>query len=162
MQISQDAVVRFHYTLSDDSGTELENSRSDAGEPMTYLHGHGGLLAGLEKALEGKAPGDSLSVTLAPAEAFGERQDDSLQRVPIKHLSGAKKWQPGMVATINTQHGQRQVLVAKVGHTMATVDTNHPLAGKTLTFDMTVEDVRSASSEELSHGHAHGPGGHQH
>jgi FKBP-type peptidyl-prolyl cis-trans isomerase SlyD len=129
---------------------------------MTYLHGQGGLLPGLESALEGKQVDDNLEVTLTPDQAFGERSPDAEQRIPLKHLGGAKQWQPGMTATVNTQQGHRQVTIIKVGHTMATVDTNHPLAGKTLTFNLTVAEVREASAEELHHGHAHGPGGHHH
>ena len=160
MNIDKDSVVRFHYTMRDETGAELDKSAHN--EPMTYLHGHGGLMPGLEDALAGKAAGDKLEVTLAPGQAFGERQDDAEQRIPLKHLAGAKKWQPGMTAVVHTQQGHRQVTVVKVGHSMATVDTNHPLAGKTLTFNIEVAEVREASPEELSHGHAHGPGGHHH
>ncbi len=160
MNIDKDLVVRFHYTLKDDAGETLDSS--DDAEPMTYLHGHGGLLPGLEEALAGKAAGDKLDVTLPPEKAFGGRVADAEQRIPVKHLGGAKKWQPGMTAVVHTQHGHRQVTVLKVGQTMATVDTNHPLAGKTLTFTGEVVDVREATPEELSHGHAHGPGGHHH
>lgn len=160
MQISANSIASFHYTLKDDTGVELESSHR--AQPMTYLHGNQGLLPGLEAALEGKTVGDNFSATLAPAEAFGERRTDSDMRVPLSHLSGAKKWQPGMQAVIQTEQGQQQVTVVKVGHTMATVDTNHPLAGKTLVFEVEVIEVREASAEELAHGHAHGPGGHQH
>jgi FKBP-type peptidyl-prolyl cis-trans isomerase SlyD len=160
MQITLNSVAQFHYVLKDADGSVLESS--EGSEPMTYLHGHGGLLPGLEKALEGKAAGEKFSVTLPPDDAFGERRDDSEMRVPISQLQGAKKWEPGMQAFIQTQHGHQQVTVLKVGHTMATVDVNHPMAGKTLQFDLEVLDVREASQEELSHGHAHGPGGHHH
>lgn len=160
MQITLNSVAQFHYVLKDADGSVLESS--EGGEPMTYLHGHGGLLSGLEKALEGKAAGDSFAVTLPPEEAFGERREDAEMRVPLSHLQGAKKWAPGMMAIIHTQHGHQQVTVLKVGHTMATVDVNHPMAGKTLQFDLTVVDVREATPEELAHGHAHGPGGHHH
>lgn len=160
MQISAGQVVRFHYVLKEVGGEQLESSAGS--EPMTYLHGQGDLLPGLEKALEGKAEGDSLSVTLSPDQAFGERREDSEQRVPISHLQGSKKWKPGMMAVIHNAAGHQQVTVLKVGHTMATVDTNHPMAGKTLEFDINIAEVRAASAEELAHGHAHGPGGHHH
>ncbi len=160
MQIGADSVVSFHYTLRDEKGAELESSHG--GQPMTYLHGHDSLLKGLEAALTDRQAGDSFSVTLTPAEAFGDVRSDSEMRVPLSQLRGAKKWQPGMQAIIETPQGQQQVTVVKVGHTMATVDTNHPMAGKTLAFDVQVVEVREASAEELSHGHAHGPGGHHH
>ena len=80
----------------------------------------------------------------------------------VKHLQGAKVWKPGMIATVNTEQGERQLTVVKAGRFMVTVDLNHPLSGKTLTFDIKVEDVREATQEEIEHGHAHGVGGHQH
>jgi FKBP-type peptidyl-prolyl cis-trans isomerase SlyD len=160
MQIGTDSVVRFHYVLKEAGGEQLESSSGS--EPMTYLHGHDSLLPGLESALAGKLAGDKFSVTLAPADAFGERREDSALRVPISQLQGAKKWQPGMMAVIHTPQGHQQVTVLKVGHTMATVDINHPMAGKTLVFDIDIAEVRQASPEELAHGHAHGPGGHHH
>jgi len=159
MQITNDAVASFHYVITDTDGVELDKS---SGTPMTYLHGKSSLLPGLEKAMEGKSSGDKFSVTLPPEEAFGEIQPDSEQRVPKSHLQGAKKWKPGMQAVIHTPQGNMQVTVLKVGHTMATIDTNHPFAGKTLVFEVEISEVREASAEELAHGHAHGPGGHQH
>jgi len=160
MQIGPDSVVSFHYVLKEADGEQLESSSGS--QPMTYLHGHDSLLPGLESALAGKLAGDKFSVTLAPAHAFGERREDSELRVPISQLQGSKKWQPGMMAVIHTPQGHQQVTVLKVGHTMATVDTNHPMAGKTLIFDIDISEVRQASVEELAHGHAHGPGGHHH
>lgn len=160
MQISAGQVVSFHYVLKEAGGEQLESSAGS--QPMTYLHGQGGLLPGLESALEGRAQGDSFTVTLPPEQAFGELREDSELRVPISHLQGQKKWKPGMMAVIHTAEGHQQVTVLKVGHTMATVDTNHPMAGKSLEFEINITEVRPASAEELAHGHAHGPGGHQH
>ncbi|MEP2613765.1 FKBP-type peptidyl-prolyl cis-trans isomerase, partial [Marinobacter alexandrii] len=102
------------------------------------------------------------SVTVTPEKAYGPRKADAVQRVPVKHLMGAKRWKRGMIAQVQTEQGPRHVLVAKVGHKFADVDTNHPMAGKTLTFDLEVIDVRAADPEELAHGHVHGPGGHHH
>lgn len=160
MQIADDKVVQFHYVLKDDQGQQLESSQGR--DPLAYLHGHDNMMPGLENAMAGKAKGDSFSVTLAPADAYGERQDGLTQRVPVKHLQGAKKWAPGMVAVVNTDKGQRQVTIVKVGRFMADVDLNHPLAGQTLTFEVEIVDVRDASDDEIAHGHAHGVGGHHH
>lgn len=159
MQIQENSVVQFHYTLTE-NGTELEGSRQ--GSPLLYLHGHNQMLPKLEEALAGKVAGDKLQLTLAPVDAYGERQDNAIQSVQVKHLQGAKKWKPGMVAWVNTDQGERQVTVVKVGMFKAEVDTNHPLAGKTVTFDIEVLNVRAATEEELAHGHAHGEGGHHH
>lgn len=160
MSISKDKVVQFYYTLKDEAGQTLESNVG--ADPVAYLHGHKNMMPGVEKALEGREAGEEFSVTLPPEETYGLRREDSEQRVPTKHLMGAKKWKPGMMAVVQTEQGQRQVTVVKVGKFMVTVDTNHPMAGKTLTFDLIVADVRDATPEEIAHGHAHGIGGHHH
>jgi len=157
MQISKNSAVEFHYTLSE-AGEQLETSIGS--EPLSYIHGLEGMLPGLEKALEGKAAGDTLSVTLAPSESYGERVDDLIQRIPLKHLQGdTKVWKPGMTAMVHSNQGRHQVTIVKVGRFNADCDLNHPFAGKTLTFDVQVLSVREATSEELSHGHVHREGG---
>ncbi|OOV86762.1 FKBP-type peptidyl-prolyl cis-trans isomerase [Oceanospirillum linum] len=160
MGISKDKVVQFYYTLRDEAGELLESNVG--ADPVAYLHGHKNMMPGVEKALEGREAGGEFTVTLPPEETYGVRRENSEQRVPVKHLMGAKRWKPGMMAVVQTEQGQRQVTVIKVGKFMVTVDTNHPMAGKTLTFDMVVADVRDATSEEIAHGHAHGIGGHHH
>ena len=163
MKITDKTVVQFHYTLKDEAGVELESSTGKA--PLAYLHGVNNMLVGLEKALTDKSAGDKFSVTLQPEEAYGERQEDAIQRVPAKHLQSEKpvaKWLPGMTAVVQTEQGQRQVTVVKSGKFMITVDMNPILAGKVLTFDVEVVDVRAATDEEVQHKHAHGVGGHHH
>jgi FKBP-type peptidyl-prolyl cis-trans isomerase SlyD len=159
MQISNNSVVQFHYTLSDANG-EIESSHKH--DPILYLHGQPGLIDGLVEALEGHQAGDSFSVTLTADKAYGPRLDDAIQKVQVKRLQGAKKWKPGMIAVIETEQGPRQVTIVKVGLSQAEVDSNHPLAGKDLTFAIEILDVREATEEELAHGHAHGAGGHHH
>lgn len=160
MQIERDTVVYFHYTLSQVGGEQLE--ASDDTEPMTYLHGHNNILPALEKAMLGKQAGDALQVTLEPHEAYGERRDGAAQRVPIKHLHHQGRLRPGMTVRLNTDQGPRPVRVVKVGKFNVDVDTNHPLAGLSLSFAIRIVDVRAATPEELAHGHVHGPGGHAH
>ncbi|WP_444994483.1 FKBP-type peptidyl-prolyl cis-trans isomerase [Aliikangiella sp. IMCC44359] len=160
MKIEKNTVVQFSYKLSDDKQTMLEES--DNKVPMAYLHGHNNLLSGLEKAMDGRSAGERFSVTLAPDEAYGEIKPDAEQRIPVKHLQGAKKWKKGMIGVVHTEQGRRQVTVIKAGKFMVTVDFNHPFAGKTLTFDVDIVDVREATTEEIAHGHAHGVGGHHH
>ncbi len=159
MIITKDSVVQLHYRVSDASGL-IEDSAK--GEPMLYLHGHQNMLPAIEQALEGKAAGDELSLVVEPKDAYGERDDNAIQSIQVKHLKGAKKWAPGMTAIVETEHGPRQVKIVKVGMFKAEVDVNHPLAGKTLTFDLNVVSVRPATAEEIAHGHAHGAGGHHH
>ncbi|MEQ8661906.1 MAG: peptidylprolyl isomerase [Gammaproteobacteria bacterium] len=160
MNIANDHVVTFHYRLSDADGNALEDSH--AGAPLSYLHGHGGIIRGLEAALHGRAAGDSFEVTLAPAEAYGERQADAVQRVQRKYVITRGKLVPGQVVAVNTERGARQVVVIKAGRFVVDVDTNHPLAGRSLTFAVDIVDVRAATPEERAHGHAHGADGHHH
>lgn len=160
MQISADTVVSFHYRLREEGGEVFEDSHS--GDPVLYLHGHGSMLPGLEQALEGREPGASFEVTLQPVNAYGERKEGEVQRVARKHVLTRGKLQAGQLIQLNTEHGPQDAVLVKVGLKTVDVDANHPLAGKTLVFAVDVLDVRAASAEELSHGHAHGVGGHQH
>ena len=160
MAIAKDTVVQFHYTLKDANGTVIEASHGN--EPMAYLHGHGNIIPGLEDAMLGKEAGDEFTATVAPENAYGKRDETAIQRIPAKHLQGAKKWKKGMVAHVETDQGLRQVTVLKVGKFMVDVDANHPFAGKELTFEVKIEEMRPATAEEIQHGHAHGIGGHQH
>ena len=160
MQIADNTVVYFHYTLKDESGETVETSLD--GEPSAYLHGAGNILPGLEKALEGKTAGDTVAVTLPPEEAYGPRQADRVQRVPVKHLIFKGKLRPGLTVQVNTADGRRPATVVKAGKFSADIDTNHPLAGQTLTFAIDIIELREASAEERAHRHVHGPGGHQH
>jgi FKBP-type peptidyl-prolyl cis-trans isomerase SlyD len=163
MKISAGTVVSFHYCLLN-GDQELESSFD--GDPMAFLYGKKNIIAGLEEAMLDKAAGDTFTVTLAPEKAYGLRRDDALQRVPIKHLHNAQKiknkLKPGMVVHINTDQGSKQSTVVKVGRFNVDVDTNHPLAGLALTFEVNIIDVRQASDDEIAHGHAHGVGGHHH
>lgn len=164
MQITADKVVSFHYRLSETGGELLETSYE--ADPTLYLHGHSGLLAALEAELEGKQAGDKFTVSLTPEQGYGLRQEGATQRIPIKHLLGYEKIKnkikPGMKVAVNTQHGPWDAIVLKVGKFNVDIDSNHPLAGKNLEFELEVMDVRDATADELAHGHAHGVGGHHH
>lgn len=160
MLIAAKKVASFHYTLSNEQGEQIESSRER--QPMTYLHGARNIIPGLEQALTGKAAGEQFQVTIAAADAYGERRSDRVQRIPAKHFRDAKHLQPGQMVTIQTRRGPIQATVVKVGRFNVDVDTNHPLAGQTLTFDVEVTAVRDATKEEISHGHVHGPGGVDH
>ena len=160
MKVKYNSVVKFHYRLRDETGAELEHSHD--GEPNKYLHGHRGITPGLEEAMTGKEAGDVFSVTLPPEKGFGVRQEGRQQRVPIKHLMGKVKPKVGMVVSIQTDSGPRQAVVVKVGKFNVDLDTNHPLAGKTVTFDIDMVEVREATAEEVEHGHPHDEAGCQH
>ena len=160
MIAEKNMVVSFHYTLKNADGKEMESSRE--GEPMSYLHGANNIIPGLEKAIEGKAAGDTFSATVEPEEAYGVRNEKNVQRISLKHLKGIGKVSPGQILNLQTKEGPVQVTVLKVGRFNVDVDGNHPLAGIQLTFDVEITEIREASEEESKHGHAHGPGGHQH
>ena len=161
MKAGKDKVISLDYTLTVD-GKQVESSR-DNGEPLWVLLGHGQLIPGLERALEDHAAGDSLQVDIDPADGYGERQEGQIQRVPKKYFQQAAKLKPGMTTVLALKEGgQRAVVVHKVGMSTVDVDLNHPMAGKTLHFDVAIEEVRDASEEELKHGHAHPPGSEAH
>lgn len=157
MKAGQDKVIEFHYRLSVD-GAAFESSH-DTGQSLWVLMGHGQLVPGLERALEGREAGDQIIVDVAPEQAYGERRESMGQRLPKKYFRDAKQLRPGMTTVLALKEGgQRPVVVEKVGMTTVDVDLNHPLAGKVLHFDIDLKSVREASKEELAHGHAHAPG----
>ncbi len=160
VEIAADSVVLIHYTLKDDSGAVLDSSAG--GEPLAYIQGHGNLVPGLEKALEGKQGGNTVAVTLSPAEGYGTRDEALVQRVPKRSLQGSGEIRKGMQFQARTDSGMRVFTVTTVAGDMVTLDGNHPLADQTLHFDVEVVSVREATAEELEHGHVHGAGGHHH
>lgn len=160
LPIDDDKVVTFHYKLRDAEDAYTESSEGH--DPIVYMHGRGSIVPGLERELVGKSAGAKLTVTVAPEDGYGHRDESAVQRVPIKHLMTRGKLVPGQTVGVNTSEGQRPALVLKVGHFNVDLDLNHPLAGKTLIFEIEIVDVRAATPEELAHGHAHGPGGGHH
>ncbi|WP_457637765.1 FKBP-type peptidyl-prolyl cis-trans isomerase [Oceanithermus sp.] len=154
MNASKDKVVTIAYKLTVDGETV------DQGE-LSYLHGHQQIIPGLEKEIEGKGPGDSFTATIAPEEAYGDYDPEGVQTVPRSAFPEDAKVEPGEQFYAQDNQGNPLPLtVTKVEGDDVTVDFNHPLAGKTLHFDVEIKDVRDATPEELAHGHVHGPGGH--
>jgi len=160
VDISADKVVTIHYTLKDDAGTVIDSSAG--GEPLAYIQGHGNLVSGLEKALEGKPEGSTVEVSVSPEEGYGKHDAGLIQRVPKRTLQGAGQISKGMQFQARTEDGMRLFTVTGIIGDMVTLDGNHPLADQTLHFDVEVVEVRGATAEELEHGHVHGPGGHHH
>ena len=156
MQISKNKVAAIHYTLRDNKGTVIDSSQGR--EPLQYLHGAGNLIIGMEEGLEGRTKGDKFNLKINPAKGYGEKDETLVQKVP-RSAFGGQEVKTGMRFSTN-QGGV--VTVTNVGLESITVDGNHPLAGVELNFDVEVMEVREATSEEISHGHVHGPGGHHH
>jgi FKBP-type peptidyl-prolyl cis-trans isomerase SlyD len=160
MQAAENSVVSMHYTLTNNKGEVLDSSQG--GDPLTYLHGSGNIIPGLEKALTGKQAGDKLQVTVEPAEGYGVHDPALVQQVPKRAFQGVPSIEPGMTFHAQSSQGPMRVTVTAVQGDMVTVDGNHPLAGETLNFDVEITEVRAATLEEIAHGHVHGPGGHHH
>jgi FKBP-type peptidyl-prolyl cis-trans isomerase SlyD len=159
MKIQKNSVVEMNYKLTDGQGQLIDQSGDD---PLSFLFGIGQIIPGLESALDGREKGDKFSVSIAADQAYGERHDDMVQQVPRSSLQGVNDLQVGMQLEAEADQQKVVVTVTEVSDTHVTVDGNHPLAGVDLNFDVEVVNVRSATAEELEHGHAHGPGGHQH
>lgn len=158
MNIVNDRVTCFHYTLRNDAGEVVDSSSGK--EPLAYLHGHNNIVPGLEKELEGHQAGDSLQVTVEPEEAYGQRQEALVQEAPRNAFKEIDGLAPGMHLQVEGPSGPTIITVTEVGEETVTIDANHALAGETLHFEVEITDVREAEAEELDHGHPHGPDGH--
>jgi FKBP-type peptidyl-prolyl cis-trans isomerase SlyD len=160
MQIAKHKVVTLDYTLTDNDGNVLDQSQ---GGEFTYLHGAKNIIPGLENALDGKQSGDEVKVSVAPDDGYGHRNDSLTQVVPKEAFEATDDIQVGQQFHAQTPEGQYVMITVKnVEGDQITIDGNHPLAGMDLNFDVKVVDVRDATDEEVSHGHVHGPEGHQH
>jgi FKBP-type peptidyl-prolyl cis-trans isomerase SlyD len=154
MQISRGKVVKLDYDLKNSQGQPLE----DEGAQLEYLHGgYGGIFPKVEEALEGKAVGDEMTLTLEPDDAFGEYDADLLRVEPRERFPEAIE----VVMQFEGVPGEREeealiYTVTDITRDTVVVDGNHPLAGQRLWFRATVSEVRAATQEELRHGHVHG------
>jgi FKBP-type peptidyl-prolyl cis-trans isomerase SlyD len=160
MNIEDKRVVTLAYTLKDNDDNLID--QSDDGS-FCYLHGASNIIPGLESALTGKVSGDEFSISISPEEAYGVREDEKIQTVPREMFPPDQDIEPGMQFHAQSPDGVPLVVtIAKVEEESIVVDGNHPLAGVQLNFEVRVMDVREATSEEIDHGHVHGPEGHQH
>jgi FKBP-type peptidyl-prolyl cis-trans isomerase SlyD len=156
MHISEHKVVLFHFTLKGDDGEVIDSSFDD--EPVTYLHGAGEVVPGLETAFEGKSAGDRFQVVVQPSEGFGQRDESRCEVVPKEEFEEVEDLEVGMQFHVPTDDGESVVTVVEIGDETVSLDGNHDLAGLVLHFDVTVQEVREATPDEIAHGHAHGNG----
>lgn len=147
MQIADQTVASFHYTLTNDAGEVLDSSQGR--DPLSYLHGAGNIVPGLEQALEGRSAGDAFKVDVAPEQGYGIHHPQLVQDVPRAAFQGVDEIEPGMSFQANTPQGAHSVVVTRVTDEVITVDGNHPLAGKTLHFDIQVTAVRAADRKSV-------------
>ena len=161
MQIAANKAVSIDYTLTNDAGEVIDSSAG--GAPLVYLHGAGNIIAGLEKALEGKQAGDELSVAIEPEDGYGEYSAELVATLSRDMFEGVDQLEVGMQFHASGPDGSMQVVTVRdLDGDDVTVDGNHPLAGQRLNFQVKVVTVRDAAAEELAHGHIHGEGGHHH
>lgn len=159
MTITRDAVVTIDYDIADADGKLLESAD---GELLSYIHGSGTLAPGLEKALTGKETGHKMEITLTPEEGFGTRDEELIREVDLDNFEESEEVTPGLVFHADLDGEVRFYTVKSVEGDTVVIDGNHPFAGRTLNFNVTVTEVREASAEELDHGHVHGEHGHHH
>jgi FKBP-type peptidyl-prolyl cis-trans isomerase SlyD len=160
LPITKHTVATLEYTLRDGDGEVIDTT--EGGTPLIYVHGTGSLIPGLELALEGKGPGDEVSVKIAPEDAYGERDDELIHSVERAALPQDEELELGMTLEAESEQGVQIVTVVGFEKDDVLLDGNHPLAGVTLHFEVKVIDTRPASPEEIAHGHVHGEGGHAH
>lgn len=154
-------VVRIHYVLRDEAGLVLDSSSED--EPLEYLHGAQNIVEGLESGLIGAAIGQKLRLSVPPERGYGARQPNAVHAFPRSSFPADLEIEPGMEFSAEGQDGGvMTVWITGVEGESVTIDLNHPLAGRTLDFEVTVAGLRDATKEELAHGHPHGPHGHHH
>ncbi|GJL64669.1 MAG: peptidyl-prolyl cis-trans isomerase [Nitrospirales bacterium] len=157
--IEKNSVVRMHYTLKDNDGNVID--RSEKSKPLSYLHGAGNIIPGLEKALTGKGEGDSVKVKIEPTDGYGEVDPELIKVIEKAAFEGVETLEAGMTFEAKAPDGtSQQIIIKKVEGNNVTIDTNHPLAGIILNFDIDIVGVREATKEELDHGHTHD--GHSH
>ncbi|GAW85572.1 FKBP-type peptidyl-prolyl cis-trans isomerase SlyD [Bathymodiolus platifrons methanotrophic gill symbiont] len=156
MKNTENPVVSIHYTLTNKAGEKLDSSIG--AEPLSYLHGAGNIIPGLESALSDASVGDKLTVTIEPADAYGEHNEQQIQTVAKDMFKGMDKVEVGMQFQADSSTGPAIVTITKIEGDNITIDGNHPLAGEQLTFDVEVMEIRSATETEMEHGHIHGAG----
>ena len=160
MTITAGSVVLFDYTLTDDASEVIDSSHD--GGALAYIHGEGQIVKGLERAMEGRCAGDSFKISVSPAEGYGLHDPSKIAVVSADQIEGGEELEEGMQLEASNEAGEQIVVVSKIEGNNITLDGNHPLAGMTLHFDITIREVRAATSEEIAHGHVHGPGSHHH
>ena len=164
LTVGKNMVASVHYTGTMPETGEVFDS-SEGRDPLTFIIGHGQMIPGFETNIEGAKIGEKRTFTLTADEAYGEREDAALMKIPrseFAQLEEGAKLEVGMTLVATMQHGPAPFNITELTDDEVTADFNHKLAGEALTFEVEIIELRDASVEELSHGHVHGPGGHHH
>ena len=151
--IKNDHVVEINYTLKGDSGEVIDSSKEMG--PLTFIMGKKNIIPGLESEIEGKKLGDTFNVTIKPEDAYGVRNEAMVQSVPKSQFGeDADKVEVGHQFQVQNENDQLMlVMVIEIEGDEIVLDANHPMAGKTLHFDVEIVSVRDATPEELERGH---------
>ena len=157
--VEQNSVVSVMYTGTFPESGEVFDSNVNQ-QPLVFLVGHGNMIEGFEQEMLGAAEGEAREFTLTPERAYGHRDDAAVQSVPRSQFPEGTELEVGAVLGAQSDQGPIQFTVIEVGDEFVTVDFNHQMAGQTLHFTVEVIEIREATSDELAHGHAHGPGHH--
>lgn len=160
MEVSKKRAVAIDYKLTIDGGIVVD--ASEKGAPLWYLHGAGNIIPGLEKELDGLKVGDKKTVTVSPEEGYGTRDDTRVHSVPKAQFPQGSYTIGDHIIATSPDGAEVPARICAMDAKTITLDFNHELAGKTLTFDVAVAEVRDATKDELKHGHIHGPGAHDH
>ncbi|WP_293268704.1 peptidylprolyl isomerase [Neptunomonas sp.] len=151
MQITDNAVVCFHYALINDKDEVLDGSKG--GEPIPYLHGFHNIVPGLEKAMAGRSVKDHFRVSLTPLEAYGEIDEEKIYDVDRKLFAEMSELSVGLMCHMTNESGDDEVVtVIEIDDDVVTVDANHPYAGESLTFDVDIVSIREATPQEIQAG----------
>ncbi|MEL0266084.1 MAG: peptidylprolyl isomerase [Candidatus Poseidoniales archaeon] len=166
LKIANNVVAQVHYTGTLPESGEVFDS-SEGRDPLTFLVGHRQMIPGFEEEMMGAAVGERREFTLEAERAYGDRDDEAVLQIPRDNFaqleeSTGESLEVGMQLVAQMPHGPAPFLIVELSEETVTADFNHALAGKALTFSVEVVDIREATEEEVSHGHAHGPGGHHH
>jgi FKBP-type peptidyl-prolyl cis-trans isomerase SlyD len=161
LTVSDGMVVSLDYALRLDEDSEIVDT-SEGREPLEFVQGEGQIISGLEQQLYGMGVGDKKNVTVPPADGYGESDPEAYQVIPLDAFPGDMTLEPGIALELHDTSGQAlQAYVAEVRPDGVVLDFNHPLAGRTLRFNVRIAGLRPATAEELEHGHVHGAHGHE-
>ncbi len=152
--VEDDIVVSLNYTLTVD-GQVIDASEEN--DPLEYIQGYQNIIPGLEREMAGMKIGESKEVTVQPRDGYGDVDPDAVIEVPRKEFPKDFEVKPGVDLQLQNQDGELlNAVIVAVTPEKVKLDLNHPLAGKELLFRVTVVDLRTATEEEISHGHVHG------
>jgi FKBP-type peptidyl-prolyl cis-trans isomerase SlyD len=158
--VQNNVVVSMEYTLHVDN-EEIDSSKGQ--DPLQFLVGHGNIISGLEREMMGMKVGETKDVTIAPADAYGEFDEEAFMNVPRSAFPQDIPVEEGSELTVKDDAGQsRYARIDAIDGDTVTLNFNHPLAGDELHFNVTVVDLREPTAEELEHGHVHQGDGHHH